>query len=99
MPAPGESRGHVMPQRPGDPSLEPKPARCRRREPSDMFRDLSTSLIIRGVVAIALGVVSIVWPNITVGAFVIVFAIYAFWDAFMQGGLAFSSATAGPVFG
>ena len=55
-----------------------------------MFRDLSKSLIARGVLSVALGIVAIGWPNITVGAFVIVFAIYAFVDAFTQGGIAFA---------
>jgi uncharacterized membrane protein HdeD (DUF308 family) len=64
-----------------------------------MFRDLSTSLIVRGVLAIGLGIVSVVWPDITVGAFVVLFAVFAFMNAFMQGGIAFSSDTAGPTIG
>ena len=64
-----------------------------------MFKNLSTSLIFRGVVAIALGLIAIIWPNITVGAFVFVFAVFAFADAIGQGAQAFSSETAGPVFG
>ena len=64
-----------------------------------MFKNLSTSLIVRGVAAIALGIIAIVWPNITVGAFVFVFAVFAFADAFGQGARAFSSDSAGPVFG
>jgi len=64
-----------------------------------MFKNLSTSLIVRGVAAIALGIIAIVWPDITVGAFVFVFAVFAFADAFGQGARAFSSDSAGPVFG
>ena len=43
-----------------------------------MFSSLSSSLLWRGLLAVAVGVVSVTWPNITVGAFVILFAIYAF---------------------
>jgi uncharacterized membrane protein HdeD (DUF308 family) len=64
-----------------------------------MFKHLSSSLIARGIVAIGLGLIAIIWPNITVGAFVFVFAVFAFADAFGQGAQAFSSENAGPVFG
>jgi uncharacterized membrane protein HdeD (DUF308 family) len=64
-----------------------------------MWRDVSNTLIIRGLVAIAIGIIAIVWPDITVDAFVIVFAIFAFTDAIWQGVRAFSSVTAGPVVG
>ena len=36
---------------------------------------LSTSLLWRGLLAVAVGIVSVAWPNITVGAFVILFAV------------------------
>jgi uncharacterized membrane protein HdeD (DUF308 family) len=39
---------------------------------------ISKSLLWRGLLAIAIGVVSVIWPNITVGALVILFAVYAF---------------------
>jgi uncharacterized membrane protein HdeD (DUF308 family) len=64
-----------------------------------MWRDMSNTLIFRGVVAIVIGLVAIIWPDITVDAFVIVFAIFAFTDAILQGARAFSSETAGPVAG
>jgi uncharacterized membrane protein HdeD (DUF308 family) len=64
-----------------------------------MFRDLSKTLIVRGVLAVGLGIASIVWPDITVGAFVILFAVFAFTNALTQGAMAFSSAKAGSVFG
>lgn len=60
---------------------------------------LSTSLLWRGLLAIAIGIVSVAWPGITIGAFVIVFAIYAFIAAVMDATRAFSSRSAGPVFG
>jgi uncharacterized membrane protein HdeD (DUF308 family) len=60
---------------------------------------LSTSLLLRGLLAIALGIVSVAWPDITVGAFVILFAVYAFVAAFTDTLRAFSSGRVGPVFG
>jgi uncharacterized membrane protein HdeD (DUF308 family) len=64
-----------------------------------MFKSTSTSLIVRGVLAVIVGIIAIAWPNITVMALVIVFAIYAFMDAGLELARAFSSRTAGPVFG
>jgi uncharacterized membrane protein HdeD (DUF308 family) len=60
---------------------------------------VSTSLLWRGLLAVAVGVVSVAWPNVTVGAFVILFAVYAFIAAAMDTMLAFSSSRAGPVAG
>src|SRR6185312_3820343 len=45
------------------------------------------------------GIVSVAWPNITVGAAVILFAIYAFVAAITDTMRAFSSDRAGPVAG
>ena len=64
-----------------------------------MFKTLSTSLIVRGVLAVIVGILAIAWPGITVYALVIVFAVYAFMDAGLQAARAFSSRSAGPVFG
>jgi uncharacterized membrane protein HdeD (DUF308 family) len=64
-----------------------------------MFKSVSTSLMWRGVLAIAIGVVSLVWPDITVGAFVILFAVYAFMTAAADAARAFASRDAGPVVG
>ena len=64
-----------------------------------MHKSLSTPLILRGVLAVIVGIVALVWPNVTVYALVILFAVYAFMDAVLQGARAFSSSSAGPVFG
>jgi uncharacterized membrane protein HdeD (DUF308 family) len=60
---------------------------------------LSASLRWRGLLAIVIGILSVAWPNITVGAFVILFAVFAFVAAFSDGARAFTSDRAGPVFG
>jgi uncharacterized membrane protein HdeD (DUF308 family) len=64
-----------------------------------MFKSLSTSMIWRGILAIAVGIIALAWPGVTVYALVILFAIYAFIAAGLQAMQAFSSRTAGPVFG
>lgn len=64
-----------------------------------MFRSSSTSLILLGILAVITGILAIAWPGITVLALVILFAVYAFLDAGLQAKRAFSSDTAGPVFG
>lgn len=60
---------------------------------------LSTSLLWRGILAVAIGVVSVAWPNITIGAFVILFAVYAFIAAFSDAARAFTRDRAGSVVG
>ena len=64
-----------------------------------MLKSLSTSLILRGLLALGIGVVALAWPGVTVLALVVVFAVYAFIGAGLQAMQAFSSRTAGPVFG
>ena len=64
-----------------------------------MFKSLSTSLIVRGILAVAVGIIALAWPQVTVLALVIMFAVYAFIAAGLEGVRAFSSAKAGPVFG
>jgi uncharacterized membrane protein HdeD (DUF308 family) len=64
-----------------------------------MFKSVSTSLLWRGIAAIVIGLVSVAWPDITVGAFVILFAVYAFMVAAADAMRAFTSRNAGPVFG
>ena len=64
-----------------------------------MFKSSSTSLILLGVLAIIVGIIAIAWPGVTILALVILFAVYAFIDAGLQTVRAFSSGSAGPVFG
>jgi uncharacterized membrane protein HdeD (DUF308 family) len=64
-----------------------------------MFSSMSSALLWRGLLAIVIGVVSVAWPGITVGAFVILFAVYAFMGAAMEALFAFRSDKAGPVAG
>ena len=64
-----------------------------------MLKSLSTSLIVRGILALAVGIIALAWPKVTVLALVILFAIYAFMAAGLQAVRAFSSRSAGPVIG
>ena len=64
-----------------------------------MLKNASTSLIVRGVLALIVGVIAIAWPNVTILALVILFAVYAFLDAGLEFARAFSSGRAGPVIG
>jgi uncharacterized membrane protein HdeD (DUF308 family) len=64
-----------------------------------MFKSTSTSLILLGILAVIVGVIAIAWPGVTILALVILFAIYAFMAAGLEAARAFSSGTAGPVFG
>ncbi|MFR9778447.1 HdeD family acid-resistance protein [Micromonospora sp. MS34] len=64
-----------------------------------MFKSLTTSLLWRGILAVVLGFVSVAWPQITVGALVILFAVYAFIASAADAAHAFSSDRAGPVAG
>ena len=64
-----------------------------------MLKSTSTSLILLGVLSVIVGIIAIAWPSVTILALVTLFAIYAFIGAGMHAARAFSSATAGPVFG
>jgi len=64
-----------------------------------MLKSLSTSLILRGVLALVVGGLALAWPGATVLALVVVFAVFAFMSAGMQALQAFSSRSAGPVVG
>ena len=64
-----------------------------------MLKSLSTSLIVRGVLALAVGIAALAWPGITALALVILFAVYAFIASGLEAMRAFSSAKAGPVIG
>jgi uncharacterized membrane protein HdeD (DUF308 family) len=62
-----------------------------------MLKSLSSSLILRGLLAVAIGVAALAWPGVTVFALVVLFAIYAFAAAGLQGVRAFGSRDTGPV--
>ena len=64
-----------------------------------MFKSLSTSLIVRGILAVIVGIIALAWPSVTVLALVFLFAVYAFMAAGLQAARAFSSRKAGPVIG
>jgi len=64
-----------------------------------MFKSTSTKLILLGILAVIVGIIAIAWPGVTILALVILFAVYAFMDAGLQGARGFTSRTAGPVFG
>ena len=56
-----------------------------------MFKSTSISLILLGVLGIIVGIIAIAWPNVTILALVIVFAIYAFVAGFAEIFAAFQS--------
>jgi uncharacterized membrane protein HdeD (DUF308 family) len=64
-----------------------------------MLKSSSTSLILLGILAVIVGIVAIAWPGVTILALVILFAVYAFMDGGLQAARAFTSGSAGPVFG
>jgi uncharacterized membrane protein HdeD (DUF308 family) len=64
-----------------------------------VLRSLATSLLLRGILAIIVGVVAIAWPGVTVLALVILFSVYAFIDAGLQTMRAFGGTGAGSVLG
>ena len=64
-----------------------------------MFKSTSTSLILFVILAVIAGIIALAWPGITVYALVLVFAVYAFIEGGLEAMRAFSSRTAGPVFG
>ena len=64
-----------------------------------MLKSLSTTFIIRGLLALVVGILTLAWPGVTVLALVVVFAVYAFVAASVQTIQALSSRRAGPVVG
>jgi uncharacterized membrane protein HdeD (DUF308 family) len=60
-----------------------------------MFKSVSNSLILRGVLALIAGIIALAWPGVTILALVILFAVYAFIDAGFEAMRAFSSGKAG----
>jgi uncharacterized membrane protein HdeD (DUF308 family) len=69
------------------------------QRPASVLRSSSTSLILLGVLAVIVGIIAIAWPQVTIYALVLLFAVYAFIAAGLQAMRAFSSRTAGPVLG
>ena len=64
-----------------------------------MLKSLSNALILRGIVAVALGIIALVWPGVTVLALVVLFAVTAFVAAAVQAMFAFNSTAGGRVAG
>ena len=64
-----------------------------------MLKSTSTSMILLGVLAIIVGILALAWPGVTIFALVVLFAVYAFMAGGLQAARAFSSKSAGPVFG
>ena len=62
-----------------------------------MVRNMSTSLILRGILAIIIGIIAIAWPGVTVLALAILFAIYAYVAAILEFERAFAGGGAKPV--
>jgi uncharacterized membrane protein HdeD (DUF308 family) len=80
-------------------TADPRAVRRNERKDVAMVKSLSNSLILRGILAIVVGILALAWPKITVLALVILFAVYAFIAGGLQAMLAFSSDRAGPVIG
>jgi uncharacterized membrane protein HdeD (DUF308 family) len=59
----------------------------------------SSTLLWRGLLAVVIGIVSVAWPDITVGAVVVLFAVYAFIAAATDSARAFTGDRAGSVVG
>jgi uncharacterized membrane protein HdeD (DUF308 family) len=64
-----------------------------------MLKSLSSTLILRGILAVVIGIIAVAWPGVTILALVILFAVFVFMDAGFQGLRAFSGRKAGPVIG
>src|SRR4051812_5303873 len=67
--------------------------------PETNMSHFRSALVWRGVLAVIIGVIAVAWPGITIGAFVILFAVYAFIAAGTDTIRAFRSDRAGPVAG
>jgi uncharacterized membrane protein HdeD (DUF308 family) len=64
-----------------------------------MLSSLSGNLTWRGVLAIIVGLVAVFWPGITLSAFVVLFAVFAFMDGGMRAARGFASTGGGAVMG
>jgi hypothetical protein len=64
-----------------------------------VLKSMSTSLILRGILATIVGILALAWPGVTILALIILFAVYAFVDAGFQAMRGFTSGKAGPAIG
>ena len=64
-----------------------------------VFKSLSNSLIVRGILAVVIGALALAWPRVTVFALVILFAVFAFGSACFEGMRAFTTPKGWPVVG
>ena len=62
-----------------------------------MFRLHSALPILRGILAVAIGIAALAWPDVTVLALALIFAVNAFLSAGIEGVRAFTAKAAGPV--
>jgi uncharacterized membrane protein HdeD (DUF308 family) len=49
-----------------------------------MFTSARSLLVVQGVLALIVGVIAISWPDVTVGAIVLLFAVFAIVDAIFR---------------
>jgi uncharacterized membrane protein HdeD (DUF308 family) len=64
-----------------------------------MLSSLSGNLTLRGVLAIVVGLIAVFWPGITLTAFVVLFAAFAFMDGALRATRAFASSGGRAVIG
>jgi uncharacterized membrane protein HdeD (DUF308 family) len=64
-----------------------------------MLSSLSGNLTWRGILAIVIGLIAVFWPGITLSAFVVLFALFAFMDGGLRALRAFASSGGGAVAG
>ncbi|HET6479442.1 MAG TPA: DUF308 domain-containing protein [Actinoplanes sp.] len=60
---------------------------------------MRSSLVWRGILALVTGVIAVMWPDITVYAFVLLFAVFSIGSGILEGVRAFRSEAAGPTVG
>jgi uncharacterized membrane protein HdeD (DUF308 family) len=59
------------------------------------MKQTANALTWKGILSLVIGVIAVAWPGITVGAFVLLFAVYAFLMAGMGAASLFASRSAG----
>jgi uncharacterized membrane protein HdeD (DUF308 family) len=73
--------------------------RAFRDHKASMLTVSRSTLAWRGALAVVIGVIAVIWPGITLGAFVTLFAVYALLAAGVDTIRAFSGSRAGPLLG